>query len=124
MSLDLVWVIDTSSFIAIKEEVMASAGSVVDKHKTEEDADAYVLALALRFAKEGRRTCVVTNDYRDKGGRLSMATACEKHLGLPTMRLKSFLQLSGLQSRIRLPRLVVERQRPCRLADPCRLQLV
>lgn len=78
------------------QDVMAKAGNVVDKHKAEEDADAYVLALALRVVGDGRRICVVTNDYRDGRGRLSMASACEKHLGLPTMRLKSFLQLSGL----------------------------
>jgi hypothetical protein len=77
-------------------EVMATAGAVQDKKKLEEDADAYVLALAVHVQRTGRKPCVVTNDVRDGRGRVSMASACEKLLGLPTMQLKSFLKLSDL----------------------------
>ena len=47
-------------------DVMAAAGSVVDASKTEEDADPYVLALALQLQRTGVPVTVVTCDEVDR----------------------------------------------------------
>jgi hypothetical protein len=93
------WVLDnvtgkrSPAFESIRR-VMAEAGEVVDQKKEKEDADPYVLGLGVELQAADSRVLVVTNDFRDKRGRISMVTACER-LELPTMRFKSFLRIAA-----------------------------
>lgn len=48
------------------QRVMAEAGDVVDPNKTKDDADPYVLALALQLALQGLDVSVVTEDRVDR----------------------------------------------------------
>lgn len=57
-------------------EVMQRAGGVVDPRKISEDADPYVLAMALCLKRAGHEAIVVTEDGVDRPWRISMATAC------------------------------------------------
>ena len=74
--------------------VMSEAGGVVDLSKQTEDADPYVLALALTLQNAGHAVCVVTEDVVDRK-RLSVGTACDR-LGLPHARASEFLARRGL----------------------------
>lgn len=57
------------------QRVMAEAGDVVDPNKTKDDADPYVLALALQLVEQGLDVCVVTEDRVDRN-RIAVTTAC------------------------------------------------
>jgi rRNA maturation endonuclease Nob1 len=73
---------------------------VVDHKKTSgvEDADPYVIALALRLQREGKRVVVLTNDYIDHPtGKLSVASACGL-LNIVPLRLRPFAAQQGLLS--------------------------
>lgn len=74
--------------------VMAVAGDVADVHKTEEDADPWVLALALQLVDIGLETCIVTEDVVDRTS-ISIATACGK-LDLQHTRVRPFLEHCGI----------------------------
>lgn len=72
-------------------QVMAQAGEVVDSTKTSEDADPYVIALAIDLMEEGLRPTVVTDDIVDRPPiKIAMATACGI-LGVETVTLPEFL---------------------------------
>lgn len=59
--------------------VMETAGDVVDASKDEEDADPYVLALALQLQSIGYEVRVVTSDVVDRIPiRISLETACHR----------------------------------------------
>lgn len=77
-----------------QERVLEVARGVIDRNKPGEDADPYVLALALHLRTEGRSVCIVTEDVVDRH-RLSMATACGR-LGLAWVRTKGFLEECGI----------------------------
>lgn len=76
--------------------VMADAGDVVDHDKTTEDADPYVLALALQTRERGRDVVVVTNDVVDHLPiKISLATACTR-MNVDTATPEDFLAASGI----------------------------
>ncbi|MEW6048009.1 MAG: DUF4411 family protein [Bacillota bacterium] len=77
--------------------VMAVVGDVVDTQKDHEDADPYVLALAVALQREhgANGVVVVSEDVRDRPTRISIATACRR-LGLRHLRLREFLAEFGL----------------------------
>lgn len=79
------------------QRVMAEAGDVVDPNKTKEDADPYVLALALQLLAEGRDVCVVTEDRVDRI-RIAVTTACDR-LGIPHCSVRNFLGGLGIKTR-------------------------
>lgn len=81
------------------QRVMAEAGDVVDPNKTKEDADPYVLALALQLLDQGKEVCVVTEDRVDRN-RIAVTTACDR-LGLPHCSVRDFL--SGLGAKTKKP---------------------
>ncbi|MBK6919509.1 MAG: DUF4411 family protein [Deltaproteobacteria bacterium] len=56
----------------------SQVASVVDPDKSfgADEADPHILALALCLKKAGHQVTVVTEDRRDKGGKLSVVTAC------------------------------------------------
>jgi hypothetical protein len=72
--------------------VLARVPSVVDTEKTTgaEEADPYVIALALTLREWGRDVTVVTEDRVDKPGKMSLGTACGL-CGIPTVPLEAFL---------------------------------
>ena len=77
-----------------QERVMEVASGVIDQKKRGEDADPYVLALALQFQAEGHAVCIVAEDFVDRH-RLSMATACRR-LGLAWTSTRPFLEGCGI----------------------------
>jgi hypothetical protein len=59
------------------QRVMREAGDVVDAASTKDEADPYVVALALQLTAIGQRSVVVTEDKIDHGPiRISLASAC------------------------------------------------
>ena len=78
--------------------VMDTAGDVVDPNKTTEDADPYVLALALQLRERGRQVVVVTTDTVDRPPiRISLVTACER-MGVDTATADEFLANARIRS--------------------------
>jgi rRNA maturation endonuclease Nob1 len=77
------------------QRVMAEAGNVVDPNKTKEDADPYVLALALQLLEQGHDVCVVTEDRVDRN-RIAVTTACDR-LGVSHCSVRDFLAGLGIK---------------------------
>lgn len=59
------------------QQVMRKAGDVVDPNKNKEDADPYVIALALQLERDGYDVTVVTEDRVDRN-RIAVTTACSR----------------------------------------------
>ena len=74
--------------------VMSVAPDVVDVNKPGEDADPWVLALALHVKGEGHTVCIVTEDIVDKTS-ISIATACGR-LALDYCGIRTFLGYCGI----------------------------
>lgn len=77
--------------------VMAEAGDVVDPNKTRDDADPYVLALALQLLEAGHDVCVVTEDRVDRN-RIAVTTACDR-LGIAHCSVRDFLGTLGVKTK-------------------------
>ena len=78
--------------------VMKVSGDVVDVNKASEDADPWVLALALQLQESMLlKICVVTEDTVDRN-RISMITACER-LNLRSCQIRDFLDHCGITMR-------------------------
>ena len=77
--------------------VMAQVGDVVDHEKDagENDADPYMLALALNVKRTGLDVRIVTEDRTDKAMKMSLATAAGI-LGIPRVPLAGFLRAEGI----------------------------
>jgi len=79
------------------QRVMEAAGDVVDSSKTSEDADPYVVALALQLRDAGLDAVVVTSDVVDRLPiKIAMTTACDR-LGIPHATPREFLTASGVK---------------------------
>lgn len=74
--------------------VMRVAPDVVDPKKDKEDADPWVLALALELTSKQITTCIVTEDVVDRN-RISIATACLR-LDLDWCFTRDFLKHCGI----------------------------
>ncbi len=74
--------------------VMSIAGAVVDVDKASEDADPWVLALALQLKIDGHAVCIVTEDIVDRS-RISIATACGR-LDIEWCRVREFFGYCGI----------------------------
>ena len=73
------------------KHVMSVAGDVVEAGKDAEEADPYVVALALEIANAGYEVCVVTSDRVDHGQiKIALATACDR-LGVKVSSPPDFL---------------------------------
>jgi hypothetical protein len=70
--------------------VHSRAALLTDADSEHEAADPYVLAMGLKLMDEGCRVLVVTEDRRDKPGKMSLATACGL-FHVPTLPLRPFL---------------------------------
>lgn len=77
--------------------VMSSpAAAVVDGSKDKDEADPYVIALALRLAAEGLAATVVTGDHVDRLPiKIAMTTACG-YLDVPVAEPGEFLDAYGI----------------------------
>jgi hypothetical protein len=64
-------------YIYVQQVMSSEAGKVVDPDKTKEDADPYIIALALQLIGAGHNVCVVTNDQKPQPGRISLSAACD-----------------------------------------------
>lgn len=80
----------------VTQVMQSPAARVVDPRKQKEDADPYVLALALQMLSAGHDACVVTRDIRDNPNRLSLKTGCEL-LAIPWCDLPEFMTTCGLK---------------------------
>ncbi len=121
------WVIDTSSLLAVREtygasreravfavlskyathcseraadpatirKVLAKVPELLDVDNPNEQADCYVLAVAVDLNVGGFDVCVVTDDRRDKGQHISLATATGM-FRLPNVPLHAFVRGEGL----------------------------
>ena len=79
------------------QRVMAEAGDVVDPNKTKEDADPYVIALALHLQGDGLGVSVVTEDCVDRS-RIAVTTACDR-LSIPHCSTREFLNELGIKTK-------------------------
>jgi hypothetical protein len=77
------------------QRVMAEAGDVVDPNKTEEDADPYVIALALHLQQAGLDVSVVTEDHVDHSY-IAVTTACDR-LSVTHCSTREFLAKIGIK---------------------------
>lgn len=86
---------DADPGIAYVKHVMGTeAAAVVDPDKTTEDADPYVIALALELMAMGHDVRVVTNDQNDTPARIAMSKACDI-TGVDWCGLEEFLVAVG-----------------------------
>ena len=77
--------------------VLAAVPDVLDKDKARgvEEADPYVLALALQLVDSGHSTRIITQERHDRPDRMSMTTA-GGILNIPCIPLDAFLRLMGI----------------------------
>lgn len=81
-------------FAAVRQ-VIARVPSLVDADAHDEEADPYVLTLAIELQRSGLEVVVVTEDRRDKPMHMSLASACGI-FRLPSIPLLPFLHDEGL----------------------------
>lgn len=81
--------------------VMSEVGDVVDKEKGREEADPYVIALALQLMRDNWNITVVTEDIKDRihrhdnrQGRRSLKNACEI-MGIEVCLTSDFIDRIG-----------------------------
>jgi len=79
------------------QRVMSQAGEVVDPNKTKDDADPYVLALALQLLGDGYDARVVTEDRVDRN-RIAVTTACDR-LAISHCSVRDFLTDLGIKTK-------------------------
>ncbi len=75
--------------------VLLVAGDVVDVNKPGEDADPWVLALALHLIDDGHTVCIVTEDTIDRKS-ISIATACSR-FAIDYCGIRMFLGHCGIE---------------------------
>lgn len=77
--------------------VMQEVGDVVDHEKDtgEDDADPYVLALAVKLQGQGLSVRIVTEDRKDRPRKVSLTTAAGI-LGIPCVPLSGFMRAEGI----------------------------
>ena len=66
-----------------------------DKDTGVEEADPYLLAMAIRLRAEGKDVRIVTEETKDTPRKMSLRTAAGL-LGLPSVPLKAFLQFEKI----------------------------
>jgi uncharacterized protein DUF4411 len=79
------------------KSVLAKVPTVLDADKDTgvEEADPYVLAVAVRLRSEGKDSRIVTEETRDTPRKMSLRTAAGL-LGVPSVPLKAFLQFERI----------------------------
>jgi hypothetical protein len=79
------------------KEVLGRVPEVLDPDKTTgtEEADPYVLARAVELKRAGKDVAVITQETRNIGGKLSLATAAGV-FKVPALTLLPFLKSQGI----------------------------
>lgn len=79
------------------KNVLAAVPRVLDPDKDAgaEEADPYLLALAVHLREQGKDARVVTEEIRDTPRKMSLNTACGL-VGVPSVPLRAFLQFEGI----------------------------
>ena len=85
------------------EEPILGVPEVLDQHADTEQADPYVVAMALQFKTEARDCVVVTSDSKDRPGKTSPAKACQI-LGIRTATIEEYLDWGTGPHRLRMCR--------------------
>lgn len=79
--------------------ILAVVPRIIDPEKAGvEEADPYVLALAVHLAEQGHRVTVITEERRDYPAKMSLNTACGR-FRLPCLPLEAFLEERGIWRR-------------------------
>ena len=86
----------TPSLEEIKN-VLGAVRTVLDPDKDTgvEEADPYILAVAVRLRAEGKDARMVTEEKKDTPRKMSLSTAAG-FLGVPSVPLKAFLQFEEI----------------------------
>jgi hypothetical protein len=79
------------------KEVLARVPEVLDPDKPRgaEEADPYILALAVELKRDGRDVTIITQEKTDKPGKLSLSSAAGL-LKIPAVTVLPFLKSQGL----------------------------
>lgn len=79
------------------KEVLRNVPKVLDPDKDTgvEEADPYVLAMAVRLRAENKDARIVTEEAKDIPRKMSLRTAAGL-LGVPSVPLRAFLQFEGI----------------------------
>jgi hypothetical protein len=76
--------------------VLEQVQEVLDPDKLGvEEADPYVLALAIYLQQQGKQVMVLTEERKDRPDKISMTTACGV-LRLPCLPVHMFLRINGI----------------------------
>ena len=80
-------------------EVLSRVPQVLDPEKDgTEEADPYVLALALKLMEDGRQPIVLTEEHNDRPHKMSLTTACGI-LRIHRLPLEAFLREMNIWTR-------------------------
>jgi len=79
----------------VVKRVLGQVGDVVDPAKQVEDADPFVLALALAIREDGNAVVVVTEERKDRPDKMSMNTACGL-LRIPCLTMRAAVREQGI----------------------------
>lgn len=84
------------AYETVKNDVLSKVSEVLDSEKpaTVDEADPYVLALALELQRAGRTVRVITEETRNRPNKLALSTAAGL-LGLAAVTLPAFLMTQG-----------------------------
>lgn len=91
---------ERSAKLETVKSVLSRAPTLIDPNATREQADPYVVALGLDVASGdlfAPKVTVITEDRRDKPGKLSLATAAGL-LGIPTVPLHALIASIGMET--------------------------
>lgn len=66
-----------------------------DKDTGVDEADPYLLAIAVRLRAEGKDARIITQEHRDTPRKMSLSTASGV-LGIPSVPLNAFLRFEGI----------------------------
>ncbi len=76
--------------------VLAQVPEILDPEKSGvEEADPYVLALAIHLQEQGKQVTVLTEERKDRPDKMSLTTACGV-LRLPCLPMMTFLKRNGI----------------------------
>ena len=81
------------------KDVISRVSDIFDPNKSGVDeADPYVLALAIHLQSQGLSVTVLTEERKDRPNKVSMNTACGE-LGLVCLPVERFLRINGIWRR-------------------------
>ena len=86
--------------LEIVKRILAAVPTVLDPDKDmgAEEADPYVLAMAVHLRSENQDARIITEEKNDTPSKLSLRTAAGL-LGIPSVPLKAFLDFEGVAYR-------------------------